>query len=544
MTKENISSEIDLKFADWKRRIETNLGKEEWIIVYSSERNEYEWKTFYSALIQNSEVEKSLKDPSWDLRIGGGFPGFSFHFKEGKEIGEYYRFPDPGVEPIIYWRNFHGIKPDYLEVSEEFRHYFNLYEDRKNNKFIVIDEDGDEEDVILVNDSETKVKLKYLKEFLAVKKMHLALFFDIGRFSTKTIEELSIEEFQDMVQKDNYVYSIGIKKWRGLGGGDKNSYGWLMGKKLILGLKDFKPKLFSREEEYENFIIDVDEDGKEILHTCDPEKLSNYFGKNPGSPHFLTPVFFRKEVLNDYYSKPDKYSVEDGYLRCKGLWGLRMDNNHVNYAIVFLGDLGQSLSLKEQRRWKRFNITPQGKGISKTAWERGFEGKFSDPVMSDLYFKQKFRVFQEKWEKKFGWKLFKPLSREDVHHLETIRIPLTNEQKEFDEQVLSLTKILIDSLNEKELGKEIKITKENAKGIDKFEEFLISRGVRFEGMIEFLRGLQELRSAGVAHLKGKKYEKVKKAFSIGEKELSDAFDEILVKAIWTLNSLNDFFLIV
>jgi len=46
-------------------------------------------------------------------------------------------------------------------------------------------------------------------------------------------------------------------------------------------------------------------------------------------------------------------------------------------------------------------------------------------------------------------RLFKPLAEEDGHYFKTLRVPLTKEQKEFDEQVLALTKIFIDSLNEK-----------------------------------------------------------------------------------------------
>jgi hypothetical protein len=61
--------------------------------------------------------------------------------------------------------------------------------------------------------------------------------------------------------------------------------------------------------------------GKPVRHTCDPDKLANYFGKNPEAPHYLTPVFFRAEVLEKYYADPGKYSVEDGSLRCGRLWG-------------------------------------------------------------------------------------------------------------------------------------------------------------------------------------------------------------------------------
>ena len=67
---------------------------------------------------------------------------------------------------------------------------------------------------------------------------------------------------------------------------DVKSQGWLLGKKLISGLKDFKPSFLDREKEFEDFIIGVDENGKEILHTCNPEKLADYFGKNPSAPHF------------------------------------------------------------------------------------------------------------------------------------------------------------------------------------------------------------------------------------------------------------------
>jgi len=534
-------AEIDLKFTDWLKKIEGSLGKDEWITIYYSSRNDFEWATFYCALIANEKVKKSLSHPSWDLHIGNGFPGFVFHFQDGKEIGEYYRFSDSGIEPLVFSRNFHGIKEGYKEISEEFRHYFNLFEDRKNNKFIAIDDDGNEEDVIVMDDNKIQIKLKYLKEFLVVKKMHLAIFFDFSRFSTKSLEELQFKEAHDNVKEDNFVYSIGVRNFGFSSRDDIKSQGWLMGKKLISGLKNFGPKILDKEE-YEDFIIGVDEDGKEILNTCNPEELANYFGKNPGAPHFLTPVFFRREVLSDYYSNPEKYSVEDGYLRCGGLWGLRMDNNHPKYVVVFLGDLGQSLGSKEQKRWQRFNITPQGGGISRTAWERGFEAKFTDPEKSDLYFKQKFQSFQEEWNKKFGWQLFKSLRKEDEHHFKTLRVPLTNEQKEFDEQVGSVTKIFIDSLNEEELEKGIVITKENAKGIDKLEAFLNSKNVRFKGMIEFFRNLQTLRSTGVAHRKSKNFKKISKKFSTGEKELSGVFDDILIKAIWTLNSLENHFL--
>lgn len=528
-----------LEFKDWQEYIKGKLGKENWLTVYEYTNHPYEKIWLYCALIPLAMKEKVLADVSWDLLIGDGMPGHIF-YGSTKET-KYFRYGnDEGIEPLIICRSFHEMKEPYLEVSEEFRHLFNLYQDKFTGKFVYIDDNGDEEEVVKMEENKIQVKLSLIRKFLAIKNMLLAIYFDIDRFEDLPLKDLGLKEKWKTYKGTDYIYRVSITKWDYFSEDKRNSLARLLGKKLIKGLENYKPDLFYKEEKkFVDFIIGVDADGNEITHTCDENKLSNYFGKNPGAPHYLTPIFFKKEVLNKYYANPSKYSVEDGYLRCGGLWGLRMDNNHEKYVIVFLGDLGH-LSYKEQLYWKSFNIPPDGT-ISVTTFRRGFMAEFADPERSDLYFKQKFRSFQERWKKQFGWYLFLPLSQGDEHHFRTLRIPLTNEQKEFDEQVLSLTKILIDSLNEKELAKGLTL-KEKAKGIDKLEAFLAAKNIRFLGMIEFLRNLQNLRSTGVAHLKGKKYDKIKKEFGIGEKELPKIFDEILRKAIWVLNSLESKFL--
>jgi len=49
----------------------------------------------------------------------------------------------------------------------------------------------------------------------------------------------------------------------------------------------------------------------EGIPTSDPSGLSNrIFDKSPTTPDYLTPIFFKKAVLDKYYQQPDKYSVE------------------------------------------------------------------------------------------------------------------------------------------------------------------------------------------------------------------------------------------
>jgi hypothetical protein len=529
-------AEQDLRFSDFLKELDA-LGKGEWITIYAGNEDHLNGPVFYSALISENRVGRSLEDPSWDLMIGNGRPGFSFRFEDEKEIASYYRCSDDGVEPIIMWRDFHGIRESYWDVSEELRLYFNLYEDRPNHKFLLINDNGDEEDAVLLSDKIIRVKGRLIREFAAAKNMRLAIFFDEHRFSERSLEDLGIEEYQEVRKGTDFVISIGARSCKELFIDKNQAQGFLLGKKLIAGLSDFKPSLRGREEmKFVDFIIGVDADGGEIEHTCDEDKLANYFGKNPGSPQYLTPVFFRKEVLAKYYSQPGKYSVEDGYLRCGGLWGLRMDNNRPKSAMVFLGDLSH-LSHTEQLYWRTFNI-PSGK-MSRTGFERSFEGKFADPEDAAFFFKQTFSRFQDEWQKKFGWELFRPMAEGDAYHLRTLRVPLTNEQKEFDDQVLTLAKLIIDSLNEAELARGLKIEKDTPRGLDKFEAFLAARKLVFPEMLEFLRKLQALRSSATAHRKGEKYQALKQYFAIGKKDLSIVFEDILVNCVRTLNTLEN-----
>ena len=157
MVRENAKSGIDFEFRDWIEQIKDGLGKEQWIVAYSSLETEFESAIFYSALIPNEMIKKSLQVPSWDLSIGSGSPGFVSHFENGKETAEYYRFSDSGIEPLVLERAFYGIREGYCEVLEEFRLYFNLFEDHKNGKFIAIDENGDEDDVVLMREREIRI---------------------------------------------------------------------------------------------------------------------------------------------------------------------------------------------------------------------------------------------------------------------------------------------------------------------------------------------------------------------------------------------------
>lgn len=128
-------------------------------------------------------------------------------------------------------------------------------------------------------------------------------------------------------------------------------------------------------------------DGDERLYTCDAKQLSNYFKKRGDAPLTVTPVFFRKTVLDKYYKDPNRYQVDDGCVYNEGMWSLRVDNDQRNYAVVILDDLGK-IPHEEQLHWKGYNIAPPpDAGVSKTAYARWYEGGFCNPEFPDLKFK-------------------------------------------------------------------------------------------------------------------------------------------------------------
>ena len=212
-----------------------------------------------------------------------------------------------------------------------------------------------------------------------------------------------------------------------------------------------KSKSFLGREtrEYVDFIIGVDDSGKTITYTSNPSALANFFGANPNAPNFLTQVHFRRDVLDKYYQKPSTYSVKSGILHGGHEWGLPMDNSHEDKVCAWLGDLGR-IPHDEQLHWRAHNIPPSGT-LSETFYANQILATPTDSNRPDHLFMRSYDKLQKVWGENLGWSVLVPLSSDDSHHLQTLRIPSTEEQREFDELVLSLTKVLIDSINEKKL---------------------------------------------------------------------------------------------
>jgi hypothetical protein len=515
-----------------RRFVEERLLRGPWLNVCSLGGDVRDHLSLYCALIPKTYEKKFFEDNGWDLQVGDGGPAVWESFGGKRRKLRYERFGGTsGFEPLVLYRSYHNNWPTHLELSQEFCLFLNLFYDDKTKSYLACNLNGDVEEVARINELSCEVKTSFTLRYLAAKQLHLGIFFDGIASTFETLDQLGLQEHELNENRENLLYSLEVRNDT-FSLGERNAFSRLLGKGLIRCPSRLKqaPQAGRSKERFCYFIIGSNDKGEPVRHTCDPEKLANYFGKNPDAPHYLTPVHFRREVLQKYYDNPQKYSVEDAVIRCGGLWSIRIDNDLADRVIVWLGDLGRDVAEGERLHWQHHNIPPEG-GISRTSYTRNIRGWFADPQMPDLVFKHLYRLVDSNWKKQKGWPLFLPLRGEDDHVFQTLRVPLADNRAEFDAQVLSLAKVLVDSLNEQALVQSLSLGPKDEKGISKLARwFQHNKITAFESHIQFLRHLQDLR-AGSAHRKGEKSKRAAAVFGIEGRDLRTVGREIFDCAV-------------
>jgi hypothetical protein len=465
----------------------------------------------FSALAPRTYRPKALASPGWDLHHGSGRPGFSQSFSRGRTKTTYQRHGSSPVEPLLHERAFYGARADYSEVSEEFRLFHDLYDDRTNGRLLRIEDAADPEVAVRFHGESVWVLGPLLRQYQAARHMDLLLFID----STIALDgpvKPHREDWQTAEVNASLVVGDVDGRW----------FSNFMATRVVPAPRVTESGVWpyeKRDEYFPEFIIGVDAMGNEIRFTCNPDKLANYFGANAGAPHYLTAVHFRREVLAKYHDNPTLYSIEDGYLRCAGLWGFRMDNDGDD-VVAHLGDLGRDLPVRERDYWRSFNIAPMSGitglassklptgGFSETAIRRGFLAQATEARSVDLRVQKTYRRLGTVWANRFGWPIFLEPEPGDAHLLQDVRRPLRDTDVEFESLVRTLAKLYIDFLNEADIVRGLPPGPKDEKGIGKLERFLRAGLVEPGRIVAFLRDLQDLRSKGVAHRKGEGYERV------------------------------------
>lgn len=517
--------------------IENDWDKGIFVPVYGGRKDD-KWDIFFqSYLVPADRTEEQLKTDTYDA-YGLLRPGVTVYGAWDSGEAAYYKWGNNvSIEPLVIKRDYNDLARDNIEIVEEFRFLFNLYYNSQSKEYV--DLENDTSVVKISDDNLVSIHKRYLKSYLAIKNMPLIIHIDSR--CTDIVEDIFPTDSFDYRNDDNTVfYTVNIG--RGHNGIQEENFSILFGKKVLFGckLKDCNIWPYNEKKQYIEFIVGVDDNGRELHYTCDPSKLSNYFGANPDAPHYLTPIFFDSAVLSKYYSNPEKYKVDDGIIRCGTLWSLYIDNQNTGYVSAYLGDLGRNLpSEQEQYYWRGFNKALDAK-LSTTKFKRDFMALPASSQSQDFVFKNTYVKTNRQFAEKAGWPLFLELDEQDRYNFEGLRIPINNSIVEMDMLVLSLVKVLLDSLNEKEIVSHLTGTYEKLVGsISKLEVWFQEKQLTgYQDHIKFLRNLQELRSSGTGHRTGKSYQKISKVFDIQKENYTETFSNILESATLFLNYIN------
>lgn len=458
----------------------------------------------FVALSQPSHRSTVLSRGEWDLTPGQGGPGFMQHSENGNWVTTYFRnYEGPEVEPLVLEQSFYGAAPDTYLISEEFRLLMHLWLDPTSGNYFVIGDAGEKDLAIKLEGERISVRTPILRRYQAARQLDLLLFTDSAVF-VETDEPL--KSFEDMNEPGhvedglNFVeFHVGETRMLG-----RRLLSRLLTKRVLPPPPQEQSGIWPwdrAEEVYPQFIIDEDRNGRPVRFTCQEDELANYFGKNPDAPHYLTPVFFKPEVLQRYYDDPEHYSISDGRLSFGNLWGVQIDNGNPDVVMVFLGDIGRDIPNSHRAHWLAYNVPPVGR-MSESTFRRSFLAQFAETENPEHLFKHAYEEFQSIWERAWGWRLHRKPSGADKQIIQRLRIPLNESDAEFEAQLLGLAKLLVDFLNEADIARDLpKVA--NEKGIGKLERFLRAASyTEVDRDISLLRRIQNLRSRIAAHTPG------------------------------------------
>lgn len=485
------------------------------IPIYLSERNFF----IYSLIVpleklKDEYIEDLLK---WNLMVSSGY-GYGYSFSNNECVPFLYnpienvgsKILDDSL-PLFFRRSFHGYKSNeaYIEINQLISHVLDIHCVEEKHAWCKLNELGEvipiaqwiqQDDLNLCT-----LRKEELDFYLFLADACLVRLFDVSRsldwgysLHGNELQERYIEEKQE-------IYAIHTLK----GDPNKPLASFLRGfqiircrntrDKLLLKLRGKEPR------EYASFIILDWKHGIEQEWTSNPEQIGNYF-VDSDYPFGTSPAFFRPEVLSKYRQDPSRYKIYDRCIECKGAWTLRYDINEEGQVHAYICDLSH-LPYKEQLYWKSFNESPKA-GISQRSFKADFGAQWDksyDPLRS---LKRNLNQFPQNDEQGNPCSIWKMPQVPDTRDLTFLGYVITESRKEWEDQILALSQIIVEGLNKSYINKLAKSQgchDESLGSIKQLGRILESVSLSPEDIKIIINPLNELwllRSSIVAHSGG------------------------------------------
>ena len=493
-------SEEDFRQDSVVELIETPMSGT-WSVVYDTTGTPARSTHIYSCFAKKELRGEILSGQGW-LRHASSF---SPCFCEGPDGTVYESGLEGGFEYIVASTYFHSLETSQLHLNMEFVLLFNLFRD-EDGDYYAVDECGEKSPVVMFEEERVRVKTKYLLSYMAAKQLLYVQFVDSRLGSAEHYPHDSERIDFQVYRGDSYNYFLCLTSNRAR----DYLFSIIYSRSVVdpPAVEECGIWPYEKEEDYPEFIIEELPNGEYRRFTCEESRLANYFGGNPDAPHYLTPVYFKPEVL-DKYRKGSPYTVTEYRLSCGSQWGVEIDNANPSRVMVYLGDLGRDLPESERRHFLSYEMSPADQRISADVVARDFFNMWVGPEGPVSKLLTARSNLDESWVQAFGTNLYRGYHEDDENIEQRIRVPRVGDEEGFETVIISLSRMLVDYIDESQFK-----GSEKSGGLNKLQEFLETREIACD--LKSLRVLQELRSTGVAHAKGKRYERVRDANLTGD----------------------------
>lgn len=484
-------------------------------------------------LVDREQAATALESSTWLGRDVGKFAEWdSGKVDNGLTVTE----RGVGFEFFVHARQPVGATVPVVEISQPFLWFWDAVPTGSGWKYL--NEAGRDQDLVRWEIAEdgwrVEVRVLELRTYLAACGLDALLQLDlVSKLEGDKFERVD-DEFSNEWAHFNFYADHDVSLM------SRPVCSGIYGQYLMTGLKTSRlPRYREREKqvEYPSFIYGMNhETGEPLAHTCNPDELGTYFDKDGTRLHYLTPVYFKREVLQPYAAEPSRYLLANSRLACLNLWGIEFSFNSAGLVEVYLGDIGKRLPSDEWGHWRTYNVPPEGE-MDEGRFRRDFLNQWAsskDPA-GDL---RRARASARSASEAFlGKPLWKELNPEAKAEFESLLGPLTEDPAGLGGSLLLLTKVFVDGIEPAPLKAYLKGSEADERSLSLLRRFAVEIGDTSD-LTAVLRQIQNFRSkGGVAHLAGSSAKKARSDLGIEDLSNLQAFESITTRITSCLHEL-------
>ncbi|MGD9986337.1 hypothetical protein [Pseudonocardia sp.] len=481
-----------------------------------------------AVLVEPGKIHEALADSAWVGRdLGDVMISGDDQFADGLiAVNENSR-----PQFFVQCRYPQGARSRSFDVDLSFLWYWDAFQ--VDSGWSYVNAAGRDQELIRFSEIgergwRIEVRALELRTYLAQRRLDLILQVDVVyKRSLDNFERIDDAFVNDWCNFSFFATHEGYM-------GDRPAFSGLMGQYVVRGQRTIK---LPRWAEYDlpvqhlNFVYGVDATtGAELTHTSDPDQLGTYFDKDASRLHYLTPVYFKREVLLPYSAEPSRYSLSAHRLSCLGLWGVEISVNSAGLVEVYLGDIGAKIPSNEWGHWRAYNVPPEGI-MDEGRYRRDFLNQWaesSDPVQK---LQSALRDVVATSEAAYGGPLWKPLAGPLRAEFASLIGPLNEDRAALNGPILTLTKVMVDSLDGRFLKTLVTGVEKGEQSLRTLTRLTDSLGDE-EDVVAIFKNLQSFRSrGGVAHLENSTSAATELALGISGLSAIRAF-AVVVSAIY------------